>query len=39
MFIAMINGLMRQQIAAMVKFEGVEAATIEFCRNALVIKK
>jgi AcrR family transcriptional regulator len=39
MLIAMLNGLMHQQIAAMDKLEGVESATIEFCRNALVIKK
>jgi AcrR family transcriptional regulator len=39
MIIAMLNGLMRQQIASMDKIKGVEDATIEFCRNALVIKK
>lgn len=39
MLIAMLHGLMHQQIAAMDKLEGVESATIEFCRNALVIKK
>ena len=39
MFLAMINGLMRQQIAAMDKLEGVEAATVEFCRNALLINR
>ena len=37
MLIAMLNGLMRQQIAEMDTFKGVEAATIGFCRNALII--
>ena len=37
MLIAMLNGLMRQQIAAMARLKGVEAATIGFCRNALII--
>ena len=35
MLIAMLNGLMCQQIAAMDPSKGVEAATIQFCRNAL----
>ena len=39
MLVAMLNGLMRQQIVALDSLEGVETATIEFCRNALVIKK
>ena len=39
MLIALLNGLMHQQIAGMDKLKGVEAATIEFCRNALVVKK
>ena len=39
MLIAMLNGIMRQQMAAMDDFEGVEVATIEFCRNALVTEK
>ena len=38
MLIAMLNGIMRQQIAAMDTVKSVEAATTEFCRNALVIK-
>jgi AcrR family transcriptional regulator len=36
LIIAMINGLMSQQIAALDNLEGVEAATIAFCRNALL---
>lgn len=36
LLIAMINGLMSQQIAALENLEGVEAATIAFCRNALL---
>ena len=36
MLIALLNGLMHQQIAGMDKLNGVEAATIEFCRNGLV---
>ena len=39
MLIAVLNGIMRQQMAAMDSLEGVEEATIQFCRNALVIKK
>ncbi len=39
MLIAMLNGIMRQQMAAMDSLEGVEATTIEFCRKALVIKR
>ena len=39
MLIALFKGLMRQQIAGLDELEGVEKATIEFCRNALVIKK
>jgi AcrR family transcriptional regulator len=38
MLIALLNGLMRQQVAAMDKLAGVEAATIEFCKNALFKK-
>ena len=38
MIIAMLNGLMRQQIAGMDDLEGVEMATIAFCRNALLTK-
>jgi AcrR family transcriptional regulator len=37
MLIAIINGLMRQQIAALDSLEGVEQATIKFCRNALAV--
>jgi len=36
MLIALFNGLMRQQIAGMDDLEGVEAAAIDFCRNAFV---
>ncbi|MDB4303866.1 TetR/AcrR family transcriptional regulator [Desulfosarcina sp.] len=39
MLIAMLNGLMRQQIVGMDDLDGIEKATIEFCRNALVAKK
>lgn len=38
MIIAMLNGLMRQQIAGMDDLEGVEMATIAFCRNALLTR-
>ena len=38
MLIALFNGLMRQQIAGMDNLEGVEKATIQFCRSALIIK-
>ena len=38
MIIAMLNGLMRQQIAGMDDLESVEMATIEFCRNSLLAK-
>ena len=37
--LAMINGLMRQKLAALDALKGVELATIEFCRNALLAKK
>jgi AcrR family transcriptional regulator len=37
--LAMINGLMRQKIAALDALKGVELAAIEFCRNALLAKK
>lgn len=37
LLIAMLNGLMRQQVAGLDALEGVEAATIVFCRNALVV--
>lgn len=36
MLIAMLNGLMRQQVAGMDALEGVEGATIAFCRQALM---
>ena len=36
MIIAMLNGLMRQHIAGVDGLKGVEAATIAFCRNAMV---
>ena len=36
MLIALLNGLMHQQIAGMDQLKGVEAATIQFCRNALL---
>ena len=36
LIIAMINGLMSLKIAALDNLEGVETATIEFCRNALL---
>ena len=36
MLIAMLNGLMRQQVAGLDALEGVEGATIEFCRKALI---
>jgi AcrR family transcriptional regulator len=36
LMIAMLNGLMRQQIAGMGGLKGLEGATIAFCRNALV---
>ena len=36
MLIAMLNGLMRQQIAAMDSLKGVESAAIAFCKRALV---
>ena len=39
MIIALLNGLMRQQIAGMDALEGVEQATVRFCRNALMSKK
>ena len=35
MLIAMLNGLMRQQIAAMETLDGVESATIAFCKKSL----
>jgi hypothetical protein len=35
----MFNGLMRQQMAAPSNLEGVQVATITFCRNALVKKQ
>jgi AcrR family transcriptional regulator len=38
MLIAMLNGLMRQQVAGMDTLKGVEAATIEFCRRSLVVR-
>ncbi len=38
MLFAMLNGLMRQQIAGMDKLKGVEAAMVAFCRNALVLE-
>lgn len=38
MLIAMLNGLMRQQVAGMDALEGVEAATVEFCRRSLVVR-
>jgi AcrR family transcriptional regulator len=37
--LAMINGLMRQKLAALDELKGVELATIEFCRNALLARK
>ena len=39
MLIAMLNGLMRQQVAGMDSLKGVEGATIEFCRKAFVANK
>jgi AcrR family transcriptional regulator len=39
LLIAMLNGLMRQQIAALDTLRGVEAATINFCRQALLKQK
>ncbi len=36
MLLAMLNGLMRQQIAGMDKLKSVEATTVAFCRKALV---
>ena len=36
MLIALLNGLMRQQVAGLDVLEGVEGATIAFCRQALV---
>ena len=36
MLIAMLNGLMRQQVAALDALKGVERATIAFCRQALI---
>ncbi len=39
LLIAMLNGLMRQKIAALDPLKGVESATIHFCRNALLVKK
>ena len=36
LIIAMINGLMNQQIAALDNLDGVEEATLAFCRNALL---
>ena len=38
MMIAMLNGLMRQQVAGMDTLKGVEAATIKFCRSSLVVR-
>ena len=38
MLIAMLNGLMRQQVAAMDRLKGVEEATVEFCRKALMVR-
>lgn len=38
LLIAMLNGLMRQKVAGMDRLEGVEAATIEFCRRSLVVR-
>jgi AcrR family transcriptional regulator len=39
LLIAILNGLMRQKIAALDPLKGVESATIKFCRNALLVKK
>ena len=39
MLIALLNGIMRQQLAALDNLEGVESATIVFCKNALVNQK
>ena len=39
MLIALLNGLMHQQIAGVNKLKGVEAATIQFRRNALLVRK
>ena len=36
LLIAMLNGLMQQQLAAMDDLTGVEAVAIDFCRRALV---
>lgn len=36
MLLAMLNGIMHQQLTAWDNLEGVESATIEFCRQALV---
>lgn len=36
MLLALLNGLMRQQIAVPVESDGVEAVTIAFCKRALV---
>ncbi len=36
MLMALLNGLMRQQVAAMDMLDGVESATIAFCTQALV---
>ena len=38
MLIAMFNGIMRQQIAGLDGLNDVGRATIEFCKNALVVK-
>jgi AcrR family transcriptional regulator len=38
LLIAMLIGLMRQQVAGMDTLKGVEAATIEFCRRSLVVR-
>ena len=39
MLIAMLNGLMHQQVAGMDVLAGVEGATIQFCRNALTVTR
>ncbi|WP_319526662.1 TetR/AcrR family transcriptional regulator [uncultured Desulfosarcina sp.] len=36
MLLAMLNGIMHQQLASWDNLEGVESATIAFCNNALV---
>jgi hypothetical protein len=38
MLIAMLNGLMRQQIVCMDGLKGVEQVTVDFCRMALIAK-